>query len=914
MKIRKVMKKSKVSELVAEIFQGDIRTSPFRPGEISDVRTATDVTFPKPLADTGMSYDWNVTDLRKKIAEFSSQGKLSTELLRVICIDGLCAPIECELLDYKEDIDTSTYGKGKLVLRIVSFYNSYGGYLIFGVQETEPESKFDVIGIDPEKLDVEALKASVKAYTGERIQITALSFTEYDSKKQPKTVLVLHIPQRGHGIPPLHFIKDGPGNDQKKPLFIKDSVYCRVADECIEARGPKILALNSERRIPYLSDGEVPLPPQFRINRLPHNLPDRNFICARFVGRDAILNSLWRWLGDDLSHMKVLAGEGGLGKSSIAYEFVERVSENPGAPFEQVVWLTAKEKQFRAFEDEYVNVPERHFTNYEQLLLAICDKLPYTSTELEGATLSELKRMVKAGLAETPSLIVVDDVDSLSPDEQKQVLELGGFIAASDSRLIFTTRFNQSVSNDNVIKLDGLNAADEFPQYIQSLRERISFPELSAANIAKIHEVSGGSPLFAESVVRLLRWHSPNDAITQWQGERGTAVRDAALRREVESLSMEAKRILLTVAKLGEASVVELSELLGYHGELVERSLVELEALFLVAAPALASIRRFRVPDNTRRLVIDRASDLITDKARLEREITEFRKRSDRSPTRDARVAAAISQAAALVRINDIKTAMSTIKDARRRTQNHFDLISYQATLHLKENPRHPDDARRLAREAYVAGCRKDEVFSCWFEAEWEVGHYIGALEAAEAALECRASGAMDWMVRKSAALASRAGDYAKSNAFGTAVKVMFEASSTLRDIISKSREDGVVEWEEQQSRQHDQIWIWANLDATGLVKARGQLDTLEKFWKLGDFRINNLRRVLSVMDGVYASLNKSVGKLTSSQRDLVAVIARKVEEIYDRRCKAFPADSRHIIIREKLDSITSKVDLVQGS
>ncbi|ANN70638.1 hypothetical protein BAU08_04205 [Bordetella bronchialis] len=506
-------------------------------------------------------------------------------------------------------------------------------------------------------------------------------------------------------------------------------------------------------------------------------------------------------------------------------------------------------------------------------------------------------------------MLVVDDIDSLNPDEQKQVLELGGLVGGTDSRLIFTTRFNQSASNDNVIKLDGFNLSDEFPQYIASLRERIDFPDLSPASIGKIHEVSGGSPLFSESVVRLLRWYPINEAITEWKGARGASVRDAALRREIAQLSLEAKRILLAVALLGEGSQVELSELLGYHKELVERCLGELEALFLIATPALASQRRFRVPENTRRLVIDRGADLITDRPRLEREIIAFRKQSGRSLTKDKRVALAISQAAALVRIGDIKNALSTIRDARRRTQNHFDLLSYQATLHLKEYPRQPENARKLAREAYMAGCRKDEVFACWFEAEWDVKHFVGALEAAEAALHCKAAGTVDWMVRKSAALASKAGDFAKSHAFDTAIKTMFEASGILHDIIKRTKTDGAADWQEEQSKQHDQIWIWASLDATGLVKARAQLDTLEKFWALQDFRINNLRRLLSVMDGVASSVTRSGNRIRSNQRDLVALIIRKVESLYERRCRLFPADSRHQGVRTKLDQITTKID-----
>lgn len=86
-------------------------------------------------------FDWNIVDIKRKISEFSIQGKLSHDLVELLCKDGLCAPVECELLDYKETIGNNPYEKAKLALRVVSFFNSLGGYLVFGVTEVEADSK-----------------------------------------------------------------------------------------------------------------------------------------------------------------------------------------------------------------------------------------------------------------------------------------------------------------------------------------------------------------------------------------------------------------------------------------------------------------------------------------------------------------------------------------------------------------------------------------------------------------------------------------------------------------------------------------------------------------------------------------------------------------------------------------------------
>jgi len=839
--------------------------------------------------------DWNIADIKRKISEWAYQGKLSIELIETLCRNGQCAPIEFELLDYKERFDDSPYEKGKLVKRVVSFFNTYGGYIVFGVREAEPEVRFDVIGFDIKTLDVESLKAKIKEYTGERIQISLQSFDLIQVGGASLQLSFLHIPKRPASNPPLHFVKNGPGDDKRaQPIFFKDDVYHRRGDECIEAKGPRILELNGIRNNPYLEQDQTKRTEFFRVNRIAHNLPDRNFICAKFIGRDSTINNLWRWLGDDLSYVRVLAGEGGLGKSSIAFEFAERVSETPNVPFEQVIWLTAKEQQFIAIEDKFVKVPDRHYTSYEELLRAVCERLPYMPDEIAGATINELRRLVRTGLSQVPSLLIVDDVDSLSAEEQRQVLELGIILGGSSSRLLLTTRFNQSYSGDLVVTLSGLSSGQEFTDFLVALKERLSFPPLSASDISKIHSVSGGSPLFTESILRLLRWHSVGEAISMWKGERGAAVRAAALRREIELLSPESQRILLTIAILGEASSVELCEVLGYLSDKVEMGLGQLQSLFLVAAPALASINRYRVPENTRRLILDKNVSLVTDKVRLEKDIADFRRKSERGSSRDARVASAISQASSLVRVGDIGSAFATIKDARTKTKDHYDLICYQATLHLKESPSRFNEARVLAKKAYEKGCRKPEVFECWFESEWLADHYVGALEATEAALENKSPGASDWLVRKSASLASKATDQAKDVATGPAVSTMFEASEVLRDVISRSRRDDAVEWEKRQIEFHDQIWIWTGMEERGLARTVVQFDAIEKMWKLGDTRITNLRRVLSAIDGMVVLIDKKLDHLSATQRNLAESQIARGQEYFRLRHERFPEDSRH--------------------
>ena len=58
-------------------------------------------------------------------------------------------------------------------------------------------------------------------------------------------------------------------------------------------------------------------------------LPSRETIAPRFVGRQTELESLRNWLNDPYSRVWLLAGDGGKGKTAIAYEFAVSTSVQP---------------------------------------------------------------------------------------------------------------------------------------------------------------------------------------------------------------------------------------------------------------------------------------------------------------------------------------------------------------------------------------------------------------------------------------------------------------------------------------------------------------------------------------------------------------------------------------------------------
>jgi hypothetical protein len=277
---------------------------------------------------------------------------------------------------------------------------------------------------------------------------------------------------------------------------------------------------------------------------LDHNLPDRNLICSQFFGRDAIIERLWLWLSDEFSHTRVLAGDGGKGKTSIAYEFSQEVCRTKPYDLQRVFWVTAKSKQFAGLRNEYVETPETNFHDLQSLLHSLCLGYAILEQEIENVSVGLLKKRLQKAVKVFPSLIVIDDVDSVPElDEQKKILEMAQQVSAgTPSRFLLTTKMNLTSSSDVCITVPGLNK-NEYKSYLNYLSGTIKGPRISTQDAELLWKTTEGSPLFTESVLRLCKLGMPlSTAIKEWKGKLGEEVRMAALHREVSKLSPESRR------------------------------------------------------------------------------------------------------------------------------------------------------------------------------------------------------------------------------------------------------------------------------------------------------------------------------------------------------------------------------------
>ena len=650
---------------------------------------------------------------------------------------------ECELLDYKESFSYSKWPLAKTVKQVISFHNTYGGYLVYGVKETKRDTSYETCRNDV-SIDLVRLRGAIDKYTG---VIIGLSIRELDVPVEDTIhrVTVLAISQRQRKYP-VSFIKEM--NDQKNKLIFRNSeTVMRDGDRCRTAmNGDDFEILFSPRPYPP----ESLLRPEGKERVIEHNLPDKNLICPSFIGREEIISELWSWLADDFEYIKVLAGEGGRGKTSVAYEFAGQVVKSATSEFEMLLWLTAKESQFDASQNAYVNLPEVHFHSTETLLRRIIEELG-AEDDIEGESLPALKRTVIETLKVIQAIVVVDNLDAMNIEEQRTLVEAVRQIAdRSRARVLITTRSNVSMPIEQCVQISGLRDGD-YREFVRQTCVSYRIPVPRSALVSQMHEVSDGSPMFTQSILRLMRLgQSPQVALKEWRGVEGLAVRSAALQREIEQLRPESRRVLYALALVRSASYQELKQVTSYDDSLLRGSVDQLSSLFLIHAPTIIeSERRFEIPESTARLIVDRKDQLVTQPAEINARVTGIYRKTSQAKFE---VGKAIRQSLALIKAGDFDKAVTTVEALLKKPKfsNNADLFLMKGRALLAAEKR--DAARVELKRAYDNGGRKDLLFELWVSAERASRHFQGMYDVCDLSLERGEHVDDSWVYRRAEA------------------------------------------------------------------------------------------------------------------------------------------------------------------
>lgn len=460
-------------------------------------------------------------------------------------------------------------------------------------------------------------------------------------------------------------------------------------------------------------------------------LPSREQITTDFIGRTEHLADLWRWLEDDSRRIWALIGDGGKGKTTIAYEFA---NNSRGAlsdyNLQGVLWLSAKQRRF--VEGTTVPTSAADFCDLESALNWILVSFGWDE-EISETTENKRRKAVEL-LSEFPMLIIADDIDSLDQEDEQAVEFFAQFVPQTGSKTLLTSRRSIFGLGGCTTQVSGMTEA-EVGDFLQRRAATVGLEsgKITVSTIRRVRDVTDGSPLYIEDLLRLASFYSLEHALSQWSGRRGDAARVYSLQREMEKLTTEAASALGVLAYAeGAVSMQECADVLGLTDDQAESAMGELRNWNLLVMPGLVEdIPRFSCSRNLAKLM-RRTLEGSDEEQRIRNGLKQLRGVMIGS----SRVRKYIQQAVALQRRGDQQAAEETLLEGRNSVPNSEQLHAMTGWLYSKWQPSaRVADAEENFERAEKLGNRGRNLYAHWADMELKRNEYRKAIAVCDRAL-----------------------------------------------------------------------------------------------------------------------------------------------------------------------------------
>lgn len=487
-------------------------------------------------------------------------------------------------------------------------------------------------------------------------------------------------------------------------------------------------------KVKVLLDGifATPLSVEPQTEPLEGRLPPRESIVTDFIGRDKELNELREWFSDPVSRRWALAGEGGKGKSALAYNFAVEIKLAAPKQFQTVLWLSAKKRKFLE-GTTIIDSPD--FSDLDSALS--CLLTHYGWIEETGDPTESKRTRVLELLNEFPALIVADDIDSLESENENVIEFFSLALPQTRSKILFTSRRTIFGMGGTTTHISGFNE-DDAQKFILS---RCQIMELDYAifnkNIThRVIKVTEGSPLYIEDLLRLTATvKSAQEAVKLWEERGGSEARRYSLGRECDLLTPNARRVLFTACVgTGSVSFAEIEAATGSSPEAITAAFQELQRLFLATKPRLINgEHRFEVNVNTRYLV----REVYGSSQEYGRIQTAYKAVSEGIPKAGrGAVAAIIRQAIFLLKTSKYTEGEELLSKALQKYPSDPDLLGVLGFVYKSWQPPRVTDAREKFIRASQLKSVNQEMYKHWCQLEIKEHEWTKATEAAEKGLK----------------------------------------------------------------------------------------------------------------------------------------------------------------------------------
>jgi tetratricopeptide (TPR) repeat protein len=467
---------------------------------------------------------------------------------------------------------------------------------------------------------------------------------------------------------------------------------------------------------------------------------------VHFVGRGDELTQLRAWLRHPHKNRWMLVGDGGKGKTAIAYEFAREVIEAAPQGLCAAFWLSAKRRKYEI--DRTVDIPTPDFTDLSDCLNRIL--LDYGHHQALDESLDSRREQVLFLLQELPCLLVVDDLDSVDEENEDVVEFLTLDAPQTRSKVLLTSRRKFAGMGSTLTPVLGLPeiVALSFVD-LRWAHTGLDAVALSYEHRIRIVETCEGSPLYMGDLLRLcavaVRKGQSNvdQVIDDWAAKDGETVRQYALQREMDMLTAPARRILEV---LGMASrpmtLTELARVSGLTEHMVASAIEELRQLYLLSAPSLdEDTPRFAVEGNLALLV--RAEIQGGPREQQIKNAIAAVEGKDVSESEAIQVRDLARQARLLLNSNRVADAEQLLVTALMRTPENRHLLAMLGMCYVAWQPRRNADARIQFSRAAELGYSDRGMYLAWSRIEGEIGDWRNAVKAAERGLAVRANDPM---------------------------------------------------------------------------------------------------------------------------------------------------------------------------